>query len=269
MYYYTEEILKQLAGKALGLYQNAGSYEELRSQINTEMADKILYAGQNLLEPYHADYISEIDDNTFPIRKLYKRRSSKMKHITACFYQEERLMFSLTYGGNGEITQETVYQYQDNCKIGLTFLTSEKILCSLTAETFDAQGKPCEFMHLQERQSTIYEASALFFTHRLYRYTDGCITEAEALDTYTVTKPVRLYDDEAYRSIGNVLTPDMPQMNPLNVYHYEFLYPEKGFPEAFVRNWFSYGKTGNPQFKIKNSLMKLYAEYGIQLFTKI
>lgn len=262
MYYYDVDRLNVIREKLNYIYgKYKDGFDELNEEAEKRTAEKSIWCG-NWVDPYSRDYITEIFDNTTEQRKILKRKPADRTDKSLHMYENGVPVVSEYYGEKGGLTLKKFNIPQDGGMTGISYDLRQKQIYDITVEIINENSECDELYHMLILNG-VTEICA-----RKYYYENGCITGAAAIDKYDIDKQILLYDDPMYDNMGRILSPGQLPMNPSDVCDYEFIYGDDGYPEAFTRKNYSYGKEVTHTWKIRKGIMKRYVEYGISCFLR-
>lgn len=263
--YYDEHRLSQISNEIYSIYDRyREDYELLKENADLQKSDNIIWC-DGWIDPYNADYISDIADGTIPERKILKRPPSKMEYKAKHMFNDKSPVFSLFFGEAGELTCEKYFISNSEKTVGAMFEVKTKMLFELTVEYRDDDGNVTEYNSL--RIDNKYNNDILI-KGRKYYYEDRHIIKAASIDKFKYGEKIIQYNDPIYRNVGLLLDSNCPRMNPMLTDEYEFTYGFDGLPESWIRTSYSCGKKFIHTWKMKKSLIKKYVEYGINCFLK-
>ena len=259
---YSKNKIKELAGEITKLTAEYSEYSKVKNGADIESADEIIWS-KGWIEPFCADYITELNDNTVIPRKLLKKEPSIKKYVSVHHMADNTPVYSQFYGDRDDVVYEKFFIKDEKLLIGALFHYSDKKLCQLTVEHFDEKGRPVEF----ERFS-IDDTSGRKLDSIIYTYDKDRIIKAETIYSLDVDRELRAYDDERYANIDLVLDPSMEKMNPERVETFDFEYSDKMESDSYTRTAYTYGKVISHKWKTKKSIIKSYIECNIGWFGK-
>lgn len=273
--FYNRDTAAGIAGditSAFELYN--GKYDELKGRVDIHDPDMKIIWCRGFTEPYHADFISEIDDSTVTVRKILKSKPRKAQLCSVHYYGGGKPVYSAFFGEGDRCVCEKYFLQGGDVQTGLKFLSDSHRLIEITKEYFNAEGNAVgyECGQLQpytKRGRNEYPDDIpldMLIKARRYYYKNGAIAGAEAFGEYNTAAPLTWYDDRRYDEAGKVLPLGLPPMNPGILCEYAFNYGDGGVPETFTRKSYSYGRTGENTWKFRKALSEKYIEYGIKNF---
>lgn len=256
--FYDKKTVTEISEELTALWHRyENQYDILKNGLDIDSAD-IIWCG-TCAEPYHIDFISDIEDSTALPRKILKtKKEPKNKaYCSKHYFREKEPIYSVFFGENSEVVCEKFFLRSGNRIIGIKYICGQKKLHELTAEHFDESGNGVKFDMMQTADN---------IKSRKYYYENSAIIRAEAIDGYYPEKEIMWYDDERYKGIGNILPSGCPCMNPASLAEYSFIYNDEGEPSEYMRKSYSYGRLSEHTWKVNAGLRKKYAEYGIRNF---
>lgn len=266
-------------------------YFILKTQCEIMSADRIIWCS-GWTEPYHPDYITEINDNTVNERKILKKIPTKKQYVSEHYFIGNNLVKSLLWGEIDNLVSEKFFVYSDSKCVAAeyaVFNMDNIYLREVCIIKYDKLGNVIEYSEgkrtdeLTLRNGKIYTYDGERYTlgaklsehpywnikSRMYTYVDGHIVKATAIDNFTSCKDIILFDNPLYKNVSGVLDTNLPKMNPCNYADFDFIYGESGYCKRYVRTNYSYGKKHINEFNMRKGLMKKYDDYEINCFKKV
>lgn len=274
--FYNKNTIADISKNLLSEYKKyENKYDDLKSILNLNGNEIRVIWSNTWTEPFHSDFISEIDNGAVNLRKIIKvsENTKRLNGYSKHFF-EKKPIYSVFWGEKNEPICEKFFVHDLKEIIGLKYLSDRHKLLEVTIEQFDNNGKVLQYDCGQlepytKRGYNEYPDDInleMNMKSRKYYYEKNAIVKAEAFDEYYCNKDIIWYDDEAYNGVANVLTIDYPHMNPETLKEYYFNYNTGSSPATFTRKNFSYGKITENTWKFSKKLREIYLEYGIKNF---
>lgn len=228
------------------------------------------------IEPYHSDFISEIDDNTVAFRKKWKKNKLpiNLNGYSQHFFKLSKPVYSVFWGEQNKPICEKFYVCEKDKIIGLKYLCSSHMLLQVTIEHINENGKISQYdcMNLkptiQNGYNNFSDSNEISIISRKYYYENNYIVKAESISGYNNKKEIVWYNNEKFINVGNVLPSNCPQMNPLELKEFSFIYDVSGNPLSYTRKSYYYGKVSEKTWKFPSKLIKIYSDFDISNFKK-
>lgn len=254
---YSKKKMEEIVGEITKLVAEYSEYPKVKN----ESIDEIIWS-KGWIEPFCADYITEINDNTIIPRKLLKKEPKIKEYASEHYMINNTPVYSRFYGDD-KVFYEKIFIKKENLIIGVMFDFKDKKLYQLTVDHFDEKGRPIEFDRFSMDGESKRKLDSIFYT-----YDNDRIIKAESIFSLDIDRELKLYDDELYVKIGLILDPSIERMNPESVETFDFDYNDKMELDSCTRTAFSYGRVISHKWKIKKSIIKSYIECGIGWFGK-
>lgn len=228
------------------------------------------------IEPYHSDFISEIDDNTVAFRKKWKKNKLpiNLNGYSQHFFKLSKPVYSVFWGEQNKPICEKFYVCEKDKIIGLKYLCSSHMLLQVTIEHINENGKISQYdcMNLkptiQNGYNNFSDSNEISIISRKYYYENNYIVKAESISGYNNKKEIVWYNNEKFINVDNVLPSNCPQMNPLELKEFSFIYDVSGNPLSYTRKSYYYGKVSEKTWKFPSKLIKIYSDFDISNFKK-
>lgn len=264
--YFTKELISQIAKEELELvHKYADGYAELKALADTSAEYDVVWA-EGMAEPYYIGYINDIEK--MPQRKVFLREpKNKMFAAKHCF-KNGKPVYSVFLNEKGECAAEKFFSEQGNMRVGTMF--HGRKLHGVSSEVFDDDGKPVYYRYIEIKKN-IGTPEQIISKCFVYGHEDGCITSAQCIDSFDITKEITLYDEPIYndwlnRSVEYKLS--VSPMNPNSVCEYRFIYGEKGYPLEFSRTEYKYCNVSTGQWKASKKTFEQFEKLGVKWFVK-
>ena len=256
---YNKKKIKEIIDEIKNLVEEYSEYIKVKNCIDTEISDEIIWS-KGWIEPFCADYITEINDNTIIPRKLLKKEPKIKEYASEHYMINNTPVYSRFYGDD-KVFYEKIFIKKENLIIGVKFDFKDKNLYQLTVDHFDENGRPIEFERFYMDNEGKQKIDSIF-----YNYYKDIIIKAELIFNLSIDSELRLYNDEIYKDVGLILNPLIEKMNPEIVEIFDFDYSDINKLDSCTRTTFKYGKIINHKWKIKKSIIKSYIECNIKWF---
>ena len=251
-------------------------YEKFKKGMDISDKNSDVIWSPTWVEPYHSDFISEIDDNTTVPRKRWKRNKLpiNLNGYSQHFFKATKLVYSAFWGEQNKIICEKFYISEKDKIIGLKYLCNSHMLLQVTIEHINENSEICQFdcmslkPNIQNGYNDFSNNNEMSITSRKYYYEKNYIIKAESISDYNNKKEIVWYNNEKFDNIGNVLPDNCPQMNPVELKEFSFIYDISGTPISYTRKNYCYGKVSEKTWKFPSKLIKIYSDFNISNFKK-
>lgn len=235
-------MLQKFVSESMQKYRD--EYTALKSNISSDLEDSFWCKGWR--EAYAPDFVNEIADNTQEARKILPKEPRRKTYTSLHCYFEKKPVISLFYGNEEKTCMEKFFTEVDNMIVGICYTTNEGSIYSLSIETRNPDGLPCEYTvcypdmnykDIKERRYLLRSAEYYFDEH-------DRITSASYFD----------------RAELNADSPDILE-------DYTFIY-ENGTVTDFTRINYSKSieKKAENTWKFDRWILKRYKDDGISYF---
>ncbi|MFR0737436.1 MAG: hypothetical protein ACLSHR_11170 [Oscillospiraceae bacterium] len=251
-------------------------YENVKKSIDISDKNLDVIWSPVWVEPYHSDFILEIDDNTAPIRKKWKRNKLpiNLNGYSQHFFKETKPVYSVFLGEQNKPICEKIFVCEKDKIIGLKYLCGSHTLLQVTIEHIEGDGEISQYdcmdllPHIQNGNNDFSNSNEMSITSRKYYYEKKYIIKAESINNYNNRKEIVWYNNENFNNVGNVLPSNCPQMNPMELKEFSFIYDISGNPISYTRKSYYYGKVSEKTWKFPSKLIKIYSDFDISNFKK-
>ena len=124
---YTIQKVNELSADFNTVYNKfKGSYDALKQ--NALSGCSVVWC-KGWAEPFSADYITEIFDNTIEARKILKKVPAKKEYTSEHYFKDGVAVYSAFYGEAGLLSAEKFFVQKENVMTGLMFSNTKKLYC--------------------------------------------------------------------------------------------------------------------------------------------
>ena len=147
-------------------------------------------------------------------------------------------------------------------------------MLQVTIEHIEGDGEISQYdcmdllPHIQNGNNDFSNSNEMSITSRKYYYEKKYIIKAESINNYNNRKEIVWYNNENFNNVGNVLPSNCPQMNPMELKEFSFIYDISGNPISYTRKSYYYGKVSEKTWKFPSKLIKIYSDFDISNFKK-
>ena len=122
-------------------------YENVKKSIDISDKNLDVIWSPVWVEPYHSDFILEIDDNTAPIRKKWKRNKLpiNLNGYSQHFFKETKPVYSVFLGEQNKPICEKIFVCEKDKIIGLKYLCGSHTLLQVTIEHIEGDGEISQY----------------------------------------------------------------------------------------------------------------------------
>ena len=152
--------MEEIVGEITKLTAEYSDYPKAKN----ESIDEIIWS-KGWIEPFCADYITEINDNTIIPRKLLKKEPKIKDYVSVHHMADNTPVYSKFYGDKDNVAYEKFFIKKENLLIGALFHYSDKKLCRLTVDHFDEKGRPIEFDRFSMDGESKRKLDSIFYTY--------------------------------------------------------------------------------------------------------
>lgn len=242
--------LLNLVSELMQEYQD--KYDALKCELPSELKGGFWCKGWR--EAYAPDYVNEISDNTQESRKILPKEPRKKAYTSLHNYCENKPVVSLFYGNAEKPVIEKFFVETDTMIVGIGYTTSDGSIYSLSIETRNADGLPCEYtVCYRDMNDKYYDRPGYLLRSAAYEYdAQRHIVFASYIDRLKVNTGAE-----------DSLTDAAPEC----MEDYRFIY-ENGTVTHFTRINYAgnFEKVSENTWKFDRWILKRYQDDGIRYF---